>query len=86
MIVVSARTAAILTLVAARRLASDLARKSHIEAEDADLFRRHDAGKGRVVRWTPGVLRAALHNALAVEASVADVQTCLQAGASLEWR
>ena len=81
-----ARAAAELAREATERVDELLGTRSQLEREDADIFRRHDEGKGRVVRWTPATLRAALHNAIGVHASVADVATCVSTGASLEWR
>jgi len=56
---------------------------SRLERELADPWRKE--GSGRMVIYTPEVLRCALHNAIG-QGRREDVELCVERGASLEWR
>jgi len=56
---------------------------SLLERELADPWRKE--GAGRMVIYTPEVLRCALHNAIG-QGKKEDVELCVARGASLEWR
>ena len=56
---------------------------SRLERELADPWRKE--GAGRMVIYTPEVLRCALHNAIG-QGKKEDVELCVARGASLEWR